>query len=91
MKILLINPPRSPWNSILEFAPEETKPFIHKKLIGPPLGLLTIASAVKESAVAVLDMKAEYDRSPGGPGIEQLTITWLEKHRLRIIGVTVIV
>ncbi len=56
MKILLINPPRSPENKILEFASEEAKHFIHKKLIGPPLGLLTIAEAVKDHDVTVFDM-----------------------------------
>ena len=51
---MLINPPRSPENTILKFAPEKAKPFIHRKLIGPPLGLLTIAAAVKEHDVTVL-------------------------------------
>jgi hypothetical protein len=48
MKILLINPPRSWENKILEYAPDEAKHFIHKKLIGPPLGLLTVAEAVND-------------------------------------------
>lgn len=61
MKIFLVNPPRSPHNSILEYAPEEARQFIHKKLIGPPLGLLTVASAVSDFDVTFLEMKAEYD------------------------------
>ncbi len=67
MKILLINPPRSPENKILESAPEEAKHFIHKKLIGPPLGLLTIAEAVKDFDVTVFDTKGEYDLDPDAP------------------------
>ncbi len=90
MNILLINPPRSPFNAILQNAPEEAKPYIHKKLIGPPLGLLTIASAVKEHDVSFLDMKGEYDLHPDAPVLEQLTLSWLEKTRPQIVGVTFI-
>ena len=72
MKILLINPPRSPENSILKFAPEEAKRFIHKKLIGPPLGLLTIAAAVKDHDVTVFDTKGEYDLDPGAPALDKM-------------------
>ncbi len=90
MRILLINPPRSPHNSILEYAPEEAKRFIHKKLIGPPLGLLTIASAVKEHDVSFLEMKGEYDLHPNAPEPEQLTLSWLEKTDPQIVGVTFI-
>ena len=57
MKILLLNPPRSPHNDILKYAPDEAKPFIHRRLIGPPLGLLTIASSVPEHDVFLFDMK----------------------------------
>ena len=62
MKVSLINPPRSPHNGILEHASEEVLPFIHRKLIGPPLGLLTLAAAVEEECdVALLEIKAELD------------------------------
>ena len=67
MKILLINPPRSPENKILEYAPADARHFIHKKLIGPPLGLLTIAAAVKDFDVTVIDLKGEYDLHPDAP------------------------
>ena len=52
MKIALINPPRSPHNGILEHAPDEALPFIHRKLVGPPLGLITVAAQSCGSAVA---------------------------------------
>ena len=90
MKILLINPPRSAENNILKFAPEEAKRFIHKKLIGPPLGLLTIAAAVKDHDVTVFDTKGEYDLIPETPALEVLVRLLLEKHQPDIVGVTAI-
>lgn len=90
MKILLLNPPRSPENNILRFAPENAKPFIHKKLIGPPLGLLTIAAAVKDFDVTVFDLKGEYDLDPAAPSLDILTRRLLEKYQPDIVGVTVI-
>ena len=90
MKILLINPPRSPENDILRFAPEHAKPFIHKKLIGPPLGLITIAASVKDFDVTVFDLKGEYDLDPSAPSLELLVMHLLEKHNPDIVGVTVI-
>lgn len=90
MKVLLINPPRSPENNILKYAPEAAKPFIHKKLIGPPLGLLTIASAVKEHDVVVFDTKGEYDLHPTALPLGDLVRELVEQHRPDIVGVTVI-
>lgn len=90
MKILLINPPRSPENNILRFAPVEAKKFIHKKLIGPPLGLLTIAAAVKDHDVTVFDTKGEYDLVPGTPELPALVGGLLEKHQPDLVGVTAI-
>jgi hopanoid C-3 methylase len=89
MKILLINPPRSPHNDILKYAPEAAKPFIHRKLIGPPLGLLTIASAIRDHEVVLFDMKGEYDLDPQTPPLADLTRRLLEKHRPGIVGVTI--
>jgi radical SAM superfamily enzyme YgiQ (UPF0313 family) len=90
MKILLINPPRSPENNILKFAPEEAKRFIHKRLIGPPLGLLTIAAAVKDHDVTVFDMKGEYDLVPETPTLTVLVHELLVKYQPDLVGVTVI-
>jgi len=61
MKILLINTPRSPENRILQYAPEAARQFIHRKLIGPPLGLMTVAAAVKDHDVLLFDTKGEFD------------------------------
>lgn len=90
MKILLINPPRSSENKILEFAPEDAKQFIHKKLIGPPLGLLTIAAAVKDFDVTVIDLKGEYDLHPDAPGLHDLVLSYLQEFKPDIVGVTFI-
>jgi radical SAM superfamily enzyme YgiQ (UPF0313 family) len=90
MKILLINPPRSPENDILRFAPENAKHFIHKKLIGPPLGLLTIAASVKDYDVTLFDTKGEYDLEPATPALDILVRQLLETHTPDIVGVTVI-
>ncbi len=89
MKILLLNPPRSPHNDILKYAPDEAKPFIHRRLIGPPLGLLTIASSVPEQDVFLFDMKGEYDLDPGAPPLDILTRRLMEEHRPQMVGVTV--
>jgi radical SAM superfamily enzyme YgiQ (UPF0313 family) len=90
MKILLLNPPRSPENNILRYAPDDAKPFIHKKLIGPPLGLLTIAAAVSDFDVTLFDSKGEYDLDPATPPLAVLVLQLLEKYKPDIVGVTVI-
>ncbi len=90
MKILLINPPRSPENNILKFAPENAKGFIHRKLIGPPLGLLTIAASVKDHDVVLFDTKGEYDLEPLTPELPLLVRSLLEKHKPDVVGVTTI-
>ncbi|HNX06216.1 MAG TPA: radical SAM protein [Bacteroidales bacterium] len=90
MKVLLVNPPRSPENKILEFAPAEAKHFIHKKLVGPPLGLLTIASAIKDFDVHLIDLKGEYDLHPDSPPLPELIRQYLVQIKPDIIGVTFI-
>lgn len=90
VKILLINPPRSPENNILRYAPEAAKRFIHKKLIGPPLGLLTIASAVKDHDLRLFDLKGEYDLPNPTPPLKELVKGLVEQFRPDVVGVTVI-
>ncbi|MFH1131296.1 MAG: radical SAM protein [Pseudomonadota bacterium] len=90
MRILLVNPPRSPENAIYESAPKEAKHFVHKKLIGPPLGLLTIAEAVKDHEVTLLEMKGEYDLVPNALAPEALLLKYLNKVNPDIVGVTFI-
>lgn len=90
MRILLINPPRSPENKILESAPENARKYIHKKLIGPPLGLLTVAAAVRDFDVRVIDLKGEYDLHPDAPGLNELVLSCLKDFNPDIVGVTFI-
>ena len=90
MKLLLINPPRSPENNILKYAPEAAKRFIHKKLIGPPLGLLTIAGAVRDHDVIIFDTKGEYDLDPQTPPLPVLVKRLMIEHQPDVVGVTVI-
>lgn len=91
MKILLINTPRSPHNMILESAPAEAKKYIHKKLIGPPLGLLTVAEAVKDYDVVFFETKGEYDLYPDTtPPLDQLVRKLLNEHKPDVVGTTTI-
>jgi radical SAM superfamily enzyme YgiQ (UPF0313 family) len=91
MKILLINPPRSNHNAILENASETVKPFIHRKLIGPPLGLITIAAALKGTHdVSVLDLKGECDLYQEKVDYLLIVRRWLAEKKPDIVGVTFI-
>ncbi|MCK5028755.1 MAG: B12-binding domain-containing radical SAM protein [Bacteroidales bacterium] len=90
MKILLINTPRSPHNMILKSAPEEAKKYIHKRLIGPPLGLLTVAKAVEDHDVVVFDTKGEYDLHPDTPPLDKLVLKLLKEHKPDVVGTTII-
>ena len=91
MRILFINPPRSPHNGILEHAPAEALKYIHKKLIGPPLGLMTVATTVqKDHDIAFLEMKAEYDLHPDAPDMLSLAEAWIARFRPQVIATTVI-
>lgn len=90
MNILLVNPPRSPENAILAHASDEAKKFIHKKLIGPPLGLLTVAVAVSDYNVTVLDTKGEYDLYPDRETLPELISRTVKESDADVVGVTVI-
>ena len=76
---------------ILESAPAVAKKYIHKKLIGPPLGLLTVAEAVKDHDVFVFDTKGEYDLHPGTtPPLKELVLKLLNEHKPDVVGTTTI-
>lgn len=91
MRILFINPPRSPHNGILEHAPQAALKYIHRKLIGPPLGLMTVATAVQaEHDVAFLEMKGEYDLRPDAPDPLSLAAEWIERFKPQAVATTVI-
>lgn len=90
MKVLLINTPRSPYNSILKYASEEAKRFIHKKLIGPPLGLLTIAGAIPNHDVVLWDTKGEYDLNPEAPQLSEMVEKLVQQHQPDVVATTTI-
>lgn len=90
MKVLLINTPRSPHNSILQYASDEAKRFIHKKLIGPPLNLLTLASALPNHDVVVWDTKGEYDIDPNAPELSEMVTNLMHEHQPDVVATTVI-
>lgn len=76
---------------ILKSAPAEAKKYIHKKLIGPPLGLLTVAEAVKDHDVIVFDTKGEYDLHPETtPPLKDLVLKLLNEHKPDVVGTTTI-
>ncbi len=90
MKILLINTPRSPYNSIRKYANAEERRFIHKRLIGPPLGLLILAAAVDDHEVVVWDTKGEYDLKQDAPPLAQMVLQLMNQYKPDIVGTTVI-
>jgi radical SAM superfamily enzyme YgiQ (UPF0313 family) len=91
MRVSLINPPRSPHNAILAHASPRALPFIHRKLVGPPLGLLTVAAvARRDHDVFLLETKGEYDLHPDAPPLERLVLEHLRETRPDVVGVTVI-
>jgi radical SAM superfamily enzyme YgiQ (UPF0313 family) len=90
MKLLLINPPRSPENAIYDHAHPDVKQYVHQKLVGPPLGILTIAAAAKEHDVTVLDLKGECDLHKDTIDYLEKVRWYLEKTKPDIVGVTFI-
>jgi radical SAM superfamily enzyme YgiQ (UPF0313 family) len=91
VRILLINPPRSPANAIHDWAPPEARHLVHRKLIGPPLGLLTVAAAVEDRhEVSLLELKGEYDLRPDAPPPEVLVREAVESFCPDVAGVTFI-
>jgi len=76
---------------ILESAPAEAKKYIHKRLIGPPLGLMTVAEAVKDHDVVFFETKGEYDLHPETtPPLKNLVQNLLKEHNPDVVGTTTI-
>lgn len=88
MRVLLVNPPRSPVNRVRQHAPEAVRPHVHQKLIGPPLGLAALAGHLRDFDVEILDLKAEEDLRPGRDSAGLLDRA-VERFRPRVVGVTV--
>lgn len=91
MRVLLVNPPRSPANAIYDHAPTEARRLIHRKLVGPPLGLLVLATALgDEHDVRILELKGELDLDPEAPPAAELLARELARFRPELVGVTFI-
>ncbi|OHD60569.1 MAG: hypothetical protein A2096_17765 [Spirochaetes bacterium GWF1_41_5] len=86
----MINPPRSPFNAIYDHAPGEAQKYIHRKLIGPPLGLMTIATCLRDCDIDFLEMKGEYDLNPDAPSAEKMTEEAVNRLHPDIVGISVI-
>jgi radical SAM superfamily enzyme YgiQ (UPF0313 family) len=89
MRVLLVNPPRSSRNLIRFHAPSEVRPYVHEKLIGPPLGLTALAGNLPRHDVEILDLKAEIDLAPSGDTMAILGSA-LQRFRPDLVGVTVL-
>lgn len=91
MKLLLINPPRSPHNDIWDSAPLDARRFVHRKLVGPPLGLLTLAAALRgHHDVRLLEIKGETDLDPDGPQPLERVAAALDADPPDIVAITAI-
>jgi radical SAM superfamily enzyme YgiQ (UPF0313 family) len=91
MKVLLVNPPRSPHNALRDHAPPEALRFVHSRLVGPPLGLLTIAVAARDDAdVSFIDLKGEYDLHPDAPSPADFIRSRIQADPPDLVGVTFI-
>ena len=77
-------------NAIYDHAPAEVRPYIHRKLIGPPLGLLTLATAAARHDISLLELKAEYDLRPDAPPPEELLRAEMDRVRPGLVATTVI-
>lgn len=75
---------------ILDAAPPNARRFVHKKLIGPPLGLLTVAGTVPDHDVRLLELKGEYDLHPDAPPVDVLVRLAMLEDPPDMVGVTFI-
>lgn len=90
MKILLINPPKSPINLIYQYAAEDMKNKISKiGLIGPPHSLCSIAGNLTDFTVDILDLKAEYDLGLKEDAVQYVSQR-INEFNPDIVGMTVI-
>jgi len=88
LRVLLINPPKSPKNLIAEYAPPDMKRELNRiGLIGPPLSLNSLAGNLPEFDVDIFDLKAEYDLGLV-LNLDDAVCRKLEEFRPDIVGIT---
>ncbi|HEX3028924.1 MAG TPA: radical SAM protein [Clostridia bacterium] len=90
MRILLINPPKSPVNLIAHYAPSDIKAELNKfGLFGPPLSLCALAGNLTDYEVDIFDLKAEYDLGLQ-LGMDEAVDRKLAEFKPDIVGVSVL-
>jgi radical SAM superfamily enzyme YgiQ (UPF0313 family) len=88
MNILLINPPIPNKIRMLEYADEQgRKAILRRVLVGPPLGLNEIAGMLPEEGIIILDQKTEVDQDPNYNYVEAI-VNQIKDFQPEIIGIT---
>lgn len=90
MRILLVNPPIPKKFRMLEYADEEARKAILKRvMVGPPLALNTLAGMVPEEDVIILDQKTELDMDANYNAVEAV-MEEVKRFKPDIVGFTCI-
>lgn len=88
MNILLVNPPIPYKFRMFEYADEEGRKAIARRvLVGPPLALNELAAVVPEENVIILDQKAELDKNQSYDHIEAI-VREMEDFKPQVISFT---
>jgi len=88
MKILLVNPPIPNKFRMFEYADEEgRKAILRRVLAGPPLGLNVLAGMVPEEEVVIIDQKVELDNNPDYDYVEAI-VKEIGDFKPDIVGLT---
>ncbi len=88
MKILLVNPPIPYKFRMFEYADEEGRNAIKRRvLVGPPLALNEIAGVVPDEDVVILDQKTELDKNPDYDYLEEM-LKEIKEFKPEIVGIT---
>jgi radical SAM superfamily enzyme YgiQ (UPF0313 family) len=88
MKILLVNPPIPNKFRMFEYADEEGRRAILRRiLVGPPLGLCDLAGMLPDEDIVILDQKTELDKDPNYDFVEALAKE-VEDFKPEIVGFT---
>lgn len=88
MNILLVNPPIPNKFRMFDYADEDGKKAILRRiLVGPPLGLNDIAGMLTDENVVILDQKTELDQNKDYDFIQAIT-SEIDNFQPDIIGIT---
>lgn len=88
MNIMLVNPPIPYRYRMFEYADEEGRKAIQRRiLVGPPLGLCELAGMIPDENVVIIDQKTEMDKNPDYDFVGDL-IKDIEEFKPEIVGFT---